>query len=131
MSSGLSVDVKAIGILEVALVAIGGGQHHEKCAPDWHRLVLEADILGCDVPSDMRARWLEAEEFFDRDWDKGVIVDEFLALIGVLGQHLTHPPEQSTRGFHASTCDDRQEDQQFLLGQPTRSPGLVLELDVE
>ena len=89
------------------------------------------DILGRDVPGWMWTGGSKRRSSSITTGIKGVIVDELLALIGMLGQHFSHPSEQSTRGFHAGTRDDRKENQQFLFGQPMRRRGLVLELDVE
>jgi hypothetical protein len=57
-----------------------------------HSLALELDILGGDVPGDVQARRLVAQQFLDGDGYERTLVDEFLALIKVLGEHLAHPP---------------------------------------
>ena len=98
------VDVEAIGFVEVPLVAVRRGDHEQHRAAGGHVCPWILDVVG-DLPGDVGPGRLEAQQLLDRVGDQRPVLDDLLALVGVLGQHLAHPPEQPPGRLDAGAGD--------------------------
>jgi len=49
VTARLAMDVESIRSMEVAFVAIGGGEHEQERAGDRHSLPLELDVLARNI----------------------------------------------------------------------------------
>jgi len=85
VAAGFAVYVEAVGVVEVAFVAVGGGQHHEQRASRGDELFLVVDVVGGDVAGDVWSGWFVAQEFFDGAGYECGVGGEFFALVGVFG----------------------------------------------
>ena len=112
------------------LVTDGGTDQHHHRAALGHGLAVELHIAR-HVPGHMRCGWFQAQQLLDRLGDQRRVLDEFTALVGVFGQHLARPADQSRGGLVACARDDVEVDQQFLASEPPGRSRLVNELRVE
>ena len=126
----LALDVEAIGIRDVSLVAVRRRDEQRHDAARGNRLAVPLGVAR-RVATRLERRRLEAQHFLDRVRHEGRIVDEHLSLVGMLGQHLAAPADQSAGGVVAGRGDDVDVGEQLLAGQAARRPGLVLELGVQ
>jgi hypothetical protein len=91
--AGLAVDVEAITVGEVALVAVGRAieQHHDAALGDHLAVVL--DVLGHVAGLD-GGGGLVAEELLDGVRDERPVGRDLASLVGVLAEGLAGPADQ-------------------------------------
>ena len=95
-----AVDVEAVGLVELALVAVRRGvqQQHDAVLGDSPAVVL--DVGRQDAGLDGRRR-LVAEELLDGVGDEAAVLDQLAALVGVVGEDLSGPADQTGGGLVA------------------------------
>ena len=126
----LAMNVEPAGILPPTLVAVRGRDDEQHGRTRRHRLAVHLDILG-DVAPDLRTGRLEAQELLDRVVDQRPVFDDLTPLVGVLGEHLAEPADQSRGGLVPRARDHRRVQQRLVARQSARHAVLVLELRVQ
>ncbi len=124
-----AVDVEAIGIGELALVAIGGAGEQQHLRAGGHDLAVQLDVAG--RPSALhRRRRLEAQELLDRVRDQPAVGGELLALLGVLGQDDRREAEQPRDRLGPRADDEVREVAGLCVGEPANGAVVVGDLRV-
>ena len=102
----LAVDVEAVAVVELRVVAVGRAdeQHHD--AALGHRLAVVLDVAG-DVAGLHRRRRFVAQQLLDGVGDERAVLHELAPLVGMLGEHLARPPDEPGRGLVAGAGEQR------------------------
>ena len=126
----LAPDVEHIGIGKTPLVTVGCAHQTEQGAACRHGLLLELGV-AYDEAGNARTRGLVPEQLVDGIGCQRGMIDQHATLVGIVGQHLPHPPDEPHRRLVAGRADDVDVGQDFFTAEPADGAGLVLEFDVE
>ena len=85
MATGSSSDVEPLGLVELALVQVGGAPHEQHPRVRRDRRAVHLDVAGGLAGADLGG-WLASQHLLDRVREALGVVDEGPPLVGVVGQ---------------------------------------------
>src|SRR6185437_798115 len=117
MSRGFTVDVENVAVgRELTMIAVGRAGDQQHIAAGRNRLPVVLDIVG-NVSRDMRGGSFESHQLLDGIGNKTAISGELSPLVGVFGQDLARPSDQTGGRLAAGECDLHDAYEQLLPGK--------------